>query len=350
MQPSQQPSHRLCIQASTYHRYECQKDETDNDNSIGESSFGSDTSSDTHSGTHTNTDSNTISITPTHPPTMRIVTEREQEKFRDYIDGELKNVQRKNVRRLAGEEGGYQSLDDLNHDLMQLVNILTYSVTQTQAQKVDPAAANTESHHLDRLAALKKYKEGVDGGSGSSESSTPVGSPMRDVTTDDEEGGGHASTSRDVTPKPDSAAAAFSAKSLSENVDNTLSGATGEACPIFDINQQQTIDFKDNSIPGNVDTSALYGQTFYLLRLADDYNSYLPHYEGSQSMFGVLGGLDKVFKEMLVGKLEGVALTQTEATRLQSIAQASRVLVASKWNETGDEVAGVYEDVMEIVA
>lgn len=283
---------------------------------------------------------------------MRIVTEREQEKFRDYIDGELKKAQRKHVRRLAGEEGGYHSLDDLNHDLMQLVNILTYSVTQTQAQKVDPSAANTESHHLDRLAALKKYKEGVDGtgnGNGSSESSTPVGSPMRDVTTDDEgEGGGHATTSRDVTPKPIDSA--FSAKSLSENVDNTLSGASGEACPIFDINQQQTIDFKDNSIPGNVDTSSLYGQTFYLLRLADDYNSYLPHYEGTPSIFDVLGGLDKVFKEMLVGKLEGVALTQTEATRLQSIAQASRVLVASKWNETTDEVAKVYEEVIEIVA
>ncbi|KAG5356183.1 hypothetical protein CJU89_5909 [Yarrowia sp. B02] len=264
---------------------------------------------------------------------MRIVTEREQEKFRDYIDGELKNAQRKNVRRLAGEEGGYNSLDELNHDLIQLVNILTYSVTQTQAQKVD--YSHTESHHLDRLAALKKYKDGVDGGS---ESSTPVGSPMRDATDDE-----HAS--RDVTPKPD----AFSEKTLSENVDNTLAG-TGEACPVFDINQQQTIDFKDSSIPGNVDTSSLYGQTFYLLRLADDYNSYLPHYEGTQSMFDLLNGLNNVFRDMLTGKYEGVALTQTEATRLQSIAQGSRVLVASKWNETNDEVAKVYEDVLEIVS
>lgn len=283
---------------------------------------------------HDDTTTHTHSI---HP--MRIVTEREQEKFRDYIDGELKKAQRKNVRRLAGEEGGYKSLDELNHDLIQLVNILTYSVTQTQAQQVDYSATNTESHHLDRLAALKKYKDGVDGSG--SESSTPVGSPMRDVTTDDE--GAH--NSRDVTPKPD----ALSDKTLSENVDNTLAG-TGEACPVFDINQQQTIDFKDSSIPGNVDTSSLYGQTFYLLRLADDYNAYLPHYEGTQSMFDLLNGLNKVFKDMLVGKLEGVALTQTEATRLQSIAQTSRVLVASKWDETTGEVAKVYEDVIDIVA
>lgn len=255
---------------------------------------------------------------------MRIVTEREQEKFRDYIDGELKNAQRKHVRRLAGEEGGYASLDDLDHDLLQLVNILTYSVTQTQAQKVDHGAA--ESHHLDRLSALKKYKEGVDGGS---EASTPVGSPMVvDESREEHE-------SRDVTP------------TLSERVDNTMSGA---ACPRFDINQQQTIDFKDERISAHVDTSSLYGQTFYLLRLADDYNSYLPHYEGTQSMFEVLGGLNKVFTEMLSGKLEGVGLTQTEATRLQSIAQSSRVLVGGKWEETGEEVEGVYEDVLEIVA
>ncbi|KAG5359168.1 hypothetical protein CJU90_3901 [Yarrowia sp. C11] len=271
---------------------------------------------------------------------MRIVTEREQEKFRDYIDGELKNVQRKHVRRLAGEEGGFQSIKELNHDLVQLVNILTYSVTQTRAQKVDISATNTESHHLDRLAALKKYKEGVDGSG--SESATPVGSPMAD--------GAGGSDSRDETPKPEPAAA-FSESTLSENVDNTLSGAVGEACPIFDINQQQTIDFKDQSIPGNVDTSSLYGQTFYLLRLADDYNSYLSHYEADLSTFEVFNGLNKVFKDMLVGGLEGVAMTQTEATRLQSIAQGSRVLVASKWEATNAElVAGVYEDVIEIVA
>lgn len=268
-------------------------------------------------------------VASNHKPTeMRVVTEKEQEKFRDYVDEKLKDVQRKNVRRLAGEEGGYHDLEQLSKDLIALLAIVKYSVTQTQAEKTVPPSG--QSHHLDRLAALKRYKEST------SEMSSDGETPEPGTPGDTEMTPASAADMDIDTPQTDTP---------------TLSDLAGQQlCPIDNVDQQQFINFRGRVEPAHVDTSALYGQTFYLLRMADDYNTYLSQYEGSPKMFELLDQLNGIFKTMLTGDLEGVGMTQTEATRLQSIAERTRVMVASKFDETSEEVAHVYEDVIEIIA
>ncbi|CAN6637358.1 hypothetical protein TRVA0_016S01376 [Trichomonascus vanleenenianus] len=99
----------------------------------------------------------------------------------------------------------------------------------------------------------------------------------------------------------------------------------------------------------------LYGQTYYLLRIADEFATYLQGFLAEDDRESIPGReiirflqkLDGEFVNLLDDSSDLPKLTQTEAVRLVSIAERTRVTVMNAVSGYEFEVSQVYEGVLD---
>jgi hypothetical protein len=131
-----------------------------------------------------------------------------------------------------------------------------------------------------------------------------------------------------------------------QRLNNPVQGYRSFADMLHDINK--LVDLLWYSVTSTYSEGGDF-QSYYLLRIADDLVDYIEGYQNEpcpEDTIRILQKLDAMLSQLVDGH-GPVRLTRTEAVRLQSIAERTRIVVASIIKGLELEVAKVYENVLD---